>query len=91
MQKSLSFLIVVLIFIGYSCTKSIKSKYDTSHLPVGPIQYQALENWELGTPENFMRLEQFQIAEHSELAVYFLPGAAGSIDENTHRWKNNSS
>ena len=56
-------------------------------MPVGPLQYQALEDWDLGTPDNFMRLEQFQIQDNSELAVYFLPGEAGSVDANIARWK----
>ncbi len=89
MKKSFSWLLVLLIFLSYSCSgKGLRSRYDTTNLPVGPIQYQALEDWELGTPENFMRLEQFQISENSELAVYFLPGAAGTVSENIARWKN---
>ncbi|NQY80554.1 MAG: hypothetical protein HRT47_09600 [Candidatus Caenarcaniphilales bacterium] len=89
MKKSFSWLLILLVLLSYSCSgNDVRSKYDISHLPVGPIQYQALENWELGTPENFMRLEQFQISENSELAVYFLPGSAGTVDENIARWKN---
>lgn len=89
MRYSFWGLLVSLVFLSYSCSgNGVRSKYDTSHLPVGPIQYQALDEWELGTPENFMRLEQFQIAENSDLAVYFLPGTAGSVDENISRWRN---
>lgn len=89
MRYSFSWLLIFIIFFGYSCTKNgVRSKYDTSRLPAGPIQYQALDAWELETPENFMRLKQFQISKNSELAVYFLPGLAGTVSENIARWKN---
>ena len=80
---------VILSFLLCSCSSnSLKSKYNNSNLPTGPVRYQALESWKSSEPDNFMRLEQFQVSKNSKLAVYFLPGAGGTVKENIQRWRN---
>jgi hypothetical protein len=63
------------------------TKYDTRHLPRGTINYKASSTWVKEAVSNSMRLEQYKIADNSNLSVSFLPGNAGGLDANIERWK----
>ena len=64
------------------------TKYDTRHLAKGDISYKVSKTWVEEPVSNSMRLEQYKIADNSNLSVSFLPGNAGGLDANIERWKN---
>lgn len=64
------------------------TKYDTSQLAKGAISYKVSDTWVKEAVSNSMRLEQYKIADNSNLSVSFLPGNAGGLDANIERWKN---
>jgi hypothetical protein len=64
------------------------TKYDTSRLAKGAISYKVSNTWIKEPVSNSMRLEQYKIADNSNLSVSFLPGNAGGLDANIERWKN---
>ena len=64
------------------------TKYDTRHLPQGTINYKVSSTWVKEPVSNSMRLEQYKIADNSNLSVSFLPGNAGGLEANIERWKN---
>lgn len=64
------------------------TKYDTRHLAKGDIAYKVSNTWVKEPASNSMRLEQYKIADNSNLSVSFLPGNAGGLDANIERWKN---
>ncbi|MEB3316476.1 MAG: hypothetical protein VKK32_09740 [Candidatus Melainabacteria bacterium] len=64
------------------------TKYDTSQLAKGAISYKVSDTWVKEAVSNSMRLEQYKIADNSNLSVSFLPGNAGGLDANIDRWKN---
>ena len=64
------------------------TKYDTSPLAKGAISYKVSDTWVKESVSNSMRLEQYKIADNSNLSVSFLPGNAGGLEANIERWKN---
>ena len=64
------------------------TKYDTSQLAKGAISYKVSDTWVKEAVSNSMRLEQYNIADNSNLSVSFLPGNAGGLEANIERWKN---
>jgi|688.fasta_scaffold00001_171 hypothetical protein len=64
------------------------TKYDTRHLAKGAISYKVFNTWIKEPVSNSMRLEQYKIADNSNLSVSFLPGNAGGLEANIERWKN---
>jgi hypothetical protein len=64
------------------------TKYDAQHLAKGAISYKVSNTWVKEAASNSMRLEQYKIADNSNLSVSFLPGNAGGLAANIERWKN---
>jgi hypothetical protein len=64
------------------------TKYDTSQLAKGAISYKVSDTWVKEAVSNSMRLEQYKIADNSNLSVSFLPSNAGGLAANIERWKN---
>ena len=84
----------VLMLLAFSITACSNlavnemTKYDTRHLVKGVISYKVSNTWVKEAVSNSMRLEQYKIADNSDLSVSFLPGNAGGLDANIERWKN---
>jgi hypothetical protein len=84
----------VLILLAFSITACSNlavnemTKYDTRHLAKGVISYKVSNTWVKEAVSNSMRLEQYKIADNSNLSVSFLPGNAGGLEANIERWKN---
>jgi hypothetical protein len=82
---------IFLTFLITACSNSPNSgitKYDTRNLAKGAIAYNTYSAWIKEPVSNSMRLEQYKIANNSKLSVSFLSGAAGGLDANIERWKN---
>lgn len=69
---------------------SCKSETKTAQLKSGDVIFKAPEGWVNEAPSNSMRKAQFKLpgADQSdaELAVFFFPGAGGTVEANLNRW-----
>ncbi|NBV97957.1 MAG: hypothetical protein EBR67_00400 [Proteobacteria bacterium] len=85
------YLFIVMTFSMAACSSFSSqemTKYDTRHLAKGAISYKVFNTWIKEPVSNSMRLEQYKIADNSNLSVSFLPGNAGGLEANIERWKN---
>ncbi|MFM7458654.1 MAG: hypothetical protein ACKO3R_08370, partial [bacterium] len=71
------YLFIVMTFSVVACSSFSShemTKYDTRHLAKGAISYKVSNTWVKEPVSNSMRLEQYKIADNSNLSVSFLLG-----------------
>jgi hypothetical protein len=84
------FIILSLLLI-VGCGKKTETA-SSGKLPSGDVEFTAPTEWIAEPPSNSFRKAQFRLpGSHgfdAELAVFFFPGAGGSVEANLNRWYN---
>ncbi|MBX7151041.1 hypothetical protein K1X84_05335 [bacterium] len=72
------------------CMISCKPETKPVQLKSGDVIFKAPSEWVSEVPTNSMRKAQFKLTGadkvDAELAVFFFPGAGGTVDANLNRW-----
>lgn len=95
MKNLLLFVFILVLGCNSNPKKDEQTKESTGatpkmeNLPAGEVTFTVPDGWLAEVPNNPMRKGQYRLpgpAGDAEMAVFFFPGAGGSVDANLDRW-----